>query len=365
MNIPFVSLRPMHDEIRQELDGAYKEVMENSYYIQGEKTKLFERHFAEYCGARHCVGCGNGLDALYLILRAYGIGDGDEVIIPANTFIATALAVTYAGAVPVLAEPDGATFLLDAKSVEQKITSKTKAIIAVHLYGQVCDMDKLHAIARKYDLKLIEDAAQAHGASYKGEKAGNLADAAGFSFYPGKNLGALGDGGCVVTNDDELAKKIRILGNYGSDYKYHHVLQGNNSRLDELQAAFLDAKLPYLDKWNSYRRHVADRYLKEIDNPKVTLPVVAADVDPIWHIFAICCEERERLETYLADAGIGTNRHYPSPIHLHEAYRDMKLGVGTYPVAERISDTQISLPMYYGLTDEEISYIVETINKFE
>ena len=272
VTVPFVSFRPMERELDADLRGAFARVLDNSWYIGGREDAAFEKAFADYCGVRHCVGCGNGLDALVLILKAMGIGPGDEVIAPSNTFIATVLAISYAGAAPVLVEPTLESYNIDPARIEAAVTPRTKAIMAVHLYGQCAPMDEINAIAHAHGLKVIEDAAQAHGATYKGRRAGSLGDAAGFSFYPGKNLGALGDAGCVTTNDDALAERIRALGNYGSDYKYHHVYKGQNSRLDELQAAFLAAKLPHLDAMNAERRRIAARYLAEMHNPAVTLP---------------------------------------------------------------------------------------------
>ena len=257
VTVPFVSFRPMERELDAELRGAFARVLDNSWYIGGREDAAFEKAFADYCGVRHCIGCGNGLDALVLILKAMGIGPGNEVIAPSNTFIATVLAISYAGATPVLVEPTLASYNIDPARIEAAVTPRTKAIMAVHLYGQCAPMDEINAIAKKHGLKVIEDAAQAHGAVYKGRRAGSLGDAAGFSFYPGKNLGALGDAGCVTTNDDALAEKIRALGNYGSDYKYHHIYKGQYSRLDELQAAFLAAKLPHLDAMNAERRRIA------------------------------------------------------------------------------------------------------------
>ena len=291
------------------------------------------------------------MHVLMLVLKALGIGEADEVIVPSNTYIATALAVTYVGAKPVFVEPRIETFNINPKKIESAITDKTKAIMPVHLYGQACDMDSIMSIARKYGMKVVEDCAQAHGSKYKGQNVGTFGDAAGFSFYPGKNLGALGDAGAVVTNDKDLADKVRALGNYGSDYKYHHIYKGNNSRLDELQAAFLTVKLPYLDRMNAERRRIANRYLSEIKNSKIVLPTVDVDCVPVWHVFGIRCIERDALENYLNVRGIGTNKHYPTPIHLH-------------PIAEEISTTEISVPMYYGMTDEEISYVIDTLNDF-
>lgn len=361
--IPFVSFDHMHREIKEELAQAYNRVMTSEWFIQGEECKKFEEEFAKYCGAKYCAGCGNGLDALFLILKAYGIGEGDEVIIPSNTFIATALAVSYTGAKPVFVEPSLESYTINPEWIEEKITERTKAIIAVHLYGRIADMDQISQIADKHHLKLIEDAAQAHGATYKGRRAGSLGDAAGFSFYPGKNLGALGDGGAVVSDDKELIDKVRALGNYGSDHKYHHIYQGHNSRLDEMQAAFLRVKLPYLDKWNKDRNRIADRYLKEIHNEKVTLPGKSPDGDHIYHIFAIRTEKREELEKWLSSHEIGYGKHYPIPIYRQPAYADAYQGE-TYPIADQISESELSLPMYYGMTDDQIDTIIEVINHF-
>jgi dTDP-4-amino-4,6-dideoxygalactose transaminase len=352
MKVPFVDFSVMHNEIRKELDAAYNRVLDKNIYIQGEECKLFEKEFAEYCGAKYCVGVATGLDALYLILKALNIKTGDEVIVPSNTFIATALAVSYTGATPVFVEPTIDTYNIDVTKIEEKITSKTKAIIAVHL--------------QKYNLYVLEDAAQAHGALYKGRKVGALSDAAGFSFYPGKNLGALGDAGCVVTNNKEIADKVRALGNYGSDYKYHHIYQGTNSRLDELQSAFLRVKLPNLDKWNTERRRVAEKYFNGIKNPLIKLPLKSDnEFTHIYHLFVIRCDKRNELEKYLADKGIGTVKHYPIPMHMQEAYKDLNIPQGSLPIAEEISATVLSLPMYYGITDEQINYVIDAINKFE
>lgn len=364
MKIPFVSFEIMHKEIEDGLRDAFNRVLAKNWYIQGSEVEAFEQEFADYCGAKYCVGCGNGLDALYLLLRAYGIGDGDEVIVPSNTYIATALAVSYAGALPVFVEPEMETFNLNPMLLEEKITEKTKAIMAVHLYGQPAKMDEIWEIAKKYNLKVIEDAAQAHGATYKGTKTGNLGDAAGFSFYPGKNLGALGDGGAIVTNDKEIADRARSLGNYGSDYKYHHIYKGNNSRLDEIQAAFLRVKLRELDRWNKERNRIAERYKNEIVNPAIEVPVTCENMTHVYHIFGIRCDRRDELEQYLNEQGIGTNKHYPIPMHLQGAYADLNIPEGTYPIAEKISGTELSIPMYYGMTEEEISYVIKAINAF-
>lgn len=363
--IPFASFEAMHTEIRDELDQAYKQVMDSSYFIRGEQCRLFEEEFASYCDAKFCIGVGNGLAALTLILRAMEIGAGDEVIVPSNTFIATALAVSFAGAVPVFVEPDICTYNIDVRLIEEKITKKTKAMMAVHLQGRPADMDAICAIAKKYDLNVIEDAAQAHGARYKGRRVGALGDAAGFSFYPGKNLGALGDGGCVTTNDPVLAERVRALSNYGSDYKYHHIYQGVNSRLDEMQAAFLRVKLKCLDKWNRTRQNIAGRYHDGLEQSMFTLPLMSTEeYEHIYHVFAIRCLQRDELESYLYEHGIGTVKHYPVPIHRQEAYRGLNIAEGVLPVAEEISRTILSIPMYYGMTQEEVSYVIEVLNHF-
>ena len=365
MKVPFVSFEVMHNEIRTQLDDAYKSVMDSNYFIQGQACTAFEQEFAEYCGVKYCIGVGNGLDALMLILRAMDIGPDDEVIVPSNTYIATALAVSFVGAKPVFVEPDICTFNINPDLIEEKTNDNTKAIIAVHLQGRPADMDAVNAIANKHGLKVIEDAAQAHGARYKGNKVGSLGDAAGFSFYPGKNLGAFGDGGCVTTNNKEIADKVRALGNYGSDYKYHHMYKGCNSRLDEMQAAFLSVKLKRLDMWNDERRRIADRYLNEICNPMILLPEASNDTfEHVYHVFVIRCQERVRLEKYLTDNGIGTLKHYPIPIHLQGAYEDLGMKEGDLRIAEEISRTVLSIPMFYGMTDKQIGHTIESINKF-
>lgn len=365
MKIPFVSFLPLEHELDQELRAAFERVYMRSWYIHGVEDENFEKEFAKYCGTGYCVGVGNGLDALMLSLKALDIHEGDEIIVPSNTYIATALAVTYVGAIPVFVEPDIRTFNIDPTKIEEKITDKTKAIMPVHLYGQACDMDAIMEVAKKYHLYVIEDCAQAHGAKYKGRKVGSFGNLAGFSFYPGKNLGALGDAGATVTNDKNLAEKVRALGNYGSDYKYHHIYKGNNSRLDELQAAFLLAKLPYLDKMNEERRKIANMYLLRIENPDIILPYVMPECEPVWHVFAIRTRKRDALEEYLNENGIGTNKHYPIPMHLQQCYKDLGFQKGAYPIAEEISATELSLPMYYGMTNDEVNYIINKINDFK
>lgn len=365
MNIPFVSFKPLEKELDKELRSAFERVYEKSWYIEGEEDKKFENDFAAYCGTKYAVGCGNGLDSLMLSMKALGIHEGDEVIVPSNTFIATALAVTYSGATPVFVDPDIRTYDIDPTKIEDRLTNKTKAIVAVHLYGQPCDMDSIVRICKDKGLFLIEDCAQAHGALYKGRRIGSFGDAAGFSFYPGKNLGALGDAGAATTNNKEVADKIRALGNYGSDYKYHHIYQGNNSRLDEIQAAFLSAKLLSLDKINENRRATAKKYLDGIKNEEVILPYVNQDTEPVWHIFAIRCKRRNELKKYLENLGIGTNEHYPIPIHEQVCYMNLGYKHGDFPIAEEISDTELSIPMYYGMTEIEVQYVIDSINSFK
>lgn len=364
MKVPFVSFLPMEKELDQELHDVFARVLHNSQYIDGQEDRAFEQAFAEFCGVSNCVGVGNGLDALAISLIALGIGPGDEVLIPSNTFIATALAVTEVGATPVFVEPDIHTYGLEPAGLRAKLTSRTRAIMPVHLYGLACDMDPILCFAKEHDLYVVEDCAQAHGALYHGKRVGSFSDIAGFSFYPGKNLGALGDAGAVVTDDPKLAEKVRALRNYGSDYKYHHIYIGKNSRLDELQAAFLAAKLPHVDRMNAERRRIANRYLAEINNPAVTLPCVLPDTVPVWHIFAIRCGQRDRLAEYLEEKGIGVNQHYPIPMHLQKCYKGLGLKRGDLPIAEEISATELSIPMYYGMTEDEISYVIDCVNKF-
>ena len=365
MRVPFVSFKKLEEELNVELHNAFERVFGNSWYIDGNEGKQFEEEFAAYCGVKHCIGCGNGLDALFLILKASGIGEGDEVIVPSNTFIATVLAVSRTGAKPVLVEPRLMTYNIDADQIEAKITARTKAIMPVHLYGQPADMDAICRVAQKYHLKVFEDAAQAHGAFYKGKRVGGLADAAGFSFYPGKNLGALGDAGCVTTNNDELAVKIRAMANYGSDYKYHHIYQGYNTRMDEMQAAFLRAKLPVLDRVNEDRRRTAKRYSEGIRNPRLILPYVDWNmVTPVWHIYAVRTSERDALIAYLEKKDIHTGIHYPTAIHNQQAYQNLDIVRGSLPICEEISETEISLPMYYGMK-EETDYVIQALNEWQ
>ncbi|GFE58641.1 DegT/DnrJ/EryC1/StrS aminotransferase family protein [Geobacter sp. AOG1] len=359
MKVPFLDLTSPYLELKDELDAAYQRVMESGWYILGKEVDAFESEFAAYCETKYCIGVGNGLEALHLIVRAYGIGPGDEVIVPSNTYIATWLAVTHAGATPVPVEPVESTYNIDPSLIEQAITPRTKAILVVHLYGQTADMDPINALARKHGLKVIEDCAQAHGARYKGRRAGGLGDAAGFSFYPGKNLGALGDGGAVTTNDPELAERIRVLRNYGSQIKYHNEVVGYNSRLDELQAALLRVKLSRLDEWNDRRRQVAAQYMRELAGQQhLTLPNVPEWAEPVWHLFVVRHAQRDALQKALNEAGIGTMIHYPIPPHLQPAYADHNLNEGNFPISELMAKEVLSLPMGPHLGGEDIPTVI-------
>jgi len=362
MKVPFLELKPAYDELRNELDAAYHRVMESGFYLLGKELEAFESEFAAYCEAKHCVAVGNGLDALHLILRAYDIGVGNEVIVPSNTFIATWLAVSYAGATPVPVEPDPQTCNLAPERIEMAITSRTKAIMAVHLYGQPADMDPILAVARRHGLKVIEDNAQAQGAHYKDRCTGAIGDAAGNSFYPGKNLGAFSDAGAVTTNDGELADCVRTLRNYGSKKKYFHDQKGFNSRVDEIQAAFLRVKLRKLTEWNERRKQVAAKYLTELhDIPELTLPFVPAWAEPVWHLFVIRHPKRDTLQQRLAEAGVGTLIHYPVAPHLSGAYANGKWPQGALPIAEAMAGTVLSLPMGPHLTTEQSAVVVEKV----
>lgn len=365
MKIPFVNLKPIHSILRNDFQNAFDSVLDKSNYILGEEVKNFENEFADYCGTKYCVGCANGLDALYLILKAFKIGTGDEVIIPSNTFIATALAITYAGATPVMVDPILSSYNIDPKKIETKITKNTKAIIIVHLYGQSSEIDSVKNIAEKYGLRVIEDAAQAHGARFKGKRVGGLGDASAFSFYPGKNLGALGDGGAVLTNDYELYKTVKAIRNYGSEEKYVHIFKGNNSRLDELQAAFLRIKLKHLDSWNEERNRIATRYLNEIHNKLVVLPTIGIDNYHVWHLFVVRVEERSDFIKFLDLNGIDTLVHYPIPIYEQIAYSELGISNLDYPIAKKISEEVVSLPMWVGMTSSEIDYVIEKVNKWK
>jgi dTDP-4-amino-4,6-dideoxygalactose transaminase len=367
VNISFLELKPTYLELKDEFDAAYQRVMDSGRYLYGQELEGFENEFATYCGVKHCIAVGNGLDAIHLILRGYDIGPGDEVIVPSHTFIATWLGVTFAAATPVPVEVNPQTYNLDPNLIEAAITSRTKAILPVHLYGQTADMDPILEIARRHKLKVVEDAAQAHGARYKGRCAGSLGDAAAFSFYPGKNLGAFSDAGAVTTNDRQLADRLGRLRNYGSKVKYQHDEIGLNSRLDELQAAFLRVKLSHLDEWNKRRAKIANFYLSalksEIGNRKseITLPSFPEWASPVWHLFVVCSPQRDILQKELAAAGVGTLIHYPVPPHLSGAYAGLNLKRGAFPIAEKIASTILSLPMGPHLTTEQAEFVVTAI----
>jgi len=359
-----MSTMRLDQKLIEEYLQAFRSVAESSFYVMGQYCDTFEREFASFLGREYCVGTGNGLDALTVILMALGIGPGDEVIVPSNTYIATVLAVTRTGAEPVFAEPDIRTSNVDPEAVAGLIGSRTKAILVVHLYGQPCDMEKITALAKQRNLHVIEDCAQSHGASLYGKMTGSFGTAAGFSFYPTKNLGALGDGGAVVTDDEALAGKVRAMRNYGSEIKYQNRYAGINSRLDEVQAALLSVKLKHLDENTRARRKTAKRYMTEINNPEIILPSVIEGADPVWHIFAIRCKEREKLQAYLSERGIGTTIHYPIPPHLQECYRYLGYQKGDFPIAEELASTELSIPMYYGMTAEEEDRVITALNDF-
>jgi dTDP-4-amino-4,6-dideoxygalactose transaminase len=363
--IPFLDMKPHYLELKDELDQAYQRVMQSGWYILGGEVEAFEQEFASYVGAKHCVGVGNGLEALQLILMGYGIGARDEVIMPANTYIASWLAVSYTGARPVPVEPDAGTYNIDPQRIERAITPRTKAIMPVHLYGQPVEMEIVWQIAEEHRLTIIEDAAQTHGGWYRDRMAGNLGDAAGFSFYPSKNLGAFGDAGAVTTSDDELADKIHVLRNYGSRQKYYNEVKGHNSRLDPLQAAFLRVKLKHLDGWNERRDRIAKHYLDNLRHtPGLGLPHVPSGIVPVWHLFVISHPERDRLQAYLKGHGIGTLIHYPVPPHLSDAYQELGFQAGDFPITEKMANTFLSIPIGPHLSMDDVDCVIEKIQEF-
>lgn len=352
--IKFLDLNAPYVELREQIDAALRRVASSGWYIRGEEVRAFEREWARFCGTEHCVGVSNGLDAMHLVLRAWGIGPGDEVIVPSNTYIATWLAVSYAGATPVPVEPRAATFNIDPQRIEQAITPRTRAIIPVHLYGQTAEMSPIMDLARKSGLKVLEDAAQAHGAMYNGRRAGALGDAAAFSFYPSKNLGAMGDGGAVTTNDAALASRVRTLANYGSPAKYVNDEKGFNCRLDEMQASILLAKLPYLDEWNDRRRAIAALYIREFAELPLALPAVPDQCTPIWHVFVVQSDDRDALQRALTEQGIGTLIHYPLAPFQQKAYAEMSPVAQHCPIAVSTASRVLSLPMGPHLTEEQV-----------
>lgn len=343
--VPFLDLQPTYAELKGEIDASIKRVLESGWYILGEEVDTFEHEFATYCEAKQCVGVANGLDALHLALLALGVGAGDEVIVPSNTYIATWLAVSQCGATPIPVEPDEATYNIDPAKIEAAITPRTKVILPVHLYGQPADMDPILEIARKHGLKVLEDGAQAHGARYKGKRIGAHGDVVAWSFYPGKNLGAFGDGGAITTDDAEIAERIRVLRNYGSRVKYVNDVRGFNSRLDPIQAAALRVKLKVLDSWNARRAAIAIRYQTELKNTGMTLPFVPDWAEPVWHLYVVQHPQRDAMQKQLSEAGIGSLIHYPIPPHLQQAYATAGFVKGQFPIAARIANHCLSLPI--------------------
>jgi dTDP-4-amino-4,6-dideoxygalactose transaminase len=360
MKVPFLDLKATHHALRVDLEATFARVLASGWYILGEELESFESNFAEYCGVDHCVGVGNGLDAIYLLLKAYGIGSGDEVLVPSNTFIATWLAVTHAGAKPIAVEPDKRTYNIDPEAIEAAITPNTAAIIPVHLYGQPADMDAITRIAERYNLLVIEDAAQAQGARYRQRRVGSLGHSAATSFYPGKNLGALGDGGAVLTSDAAVADKVRNLRNYGSMVKYRHESLGYNSRLDELQAAVLSLKLGKLEEWNEQRRGIANLYSENIRHPEIVTPFVPEWALPVWHLYVVRTTHRDRLQKYLLENQIQTIIHYPIPPHLQVCYAEFPST--QLPIAERLSNESLSLPIYPGMPEDHVYLIIKLLN---
>ncbi len=360
--IKFLDLEKVNNRFRTDIDARIKQILDKGWYLQGEENEKFSKNFADYCGTKYSVGVANGLDAINLIIRAFGFGEGDEIIVPSNTYIATILAISENGCTPVLVEPNINTYNIDPDLIEAKITDKTKAIIVVHLYGQAVQMEKIWALAKKYNLKIIEDSAQAHGAIYQGKRVGNLSDASAFSFYPGKNLGCMGDGGAVTTNDETIFKKIKAIANYGSDRKYHHIYKGINSRLDEIQAAVLDVKLAHLDSDNARRREISKYYRENITNSRIILPKVYDENAHVWHIFAVRTDNRDALQKHLEANDIQTNIHYPTPPHKQGAYKEWEHL--SFPISEEIHKTILSLPISPVMTDEEVKKVVEVVNAY-
>lgn len=364
-DIPQYTTERMHREVQKEMDAEILRVVHDNRFVRGKETLRFEDAYAKFVGRKYCIGCGNGLDALYLMLRAYGIGENDEVIVPSNTYYATALAVTQVGAKPLFVEPRIETFNINPDIIEQSITERTKAILVVHLYGQCAEMEKIKKIAHQHHLLLFEDCAQAHMASDgRGKQAGQFGDAAAFSFFPTKNLGALGDAGAVVTDDENIAKRIHALGNYGSDSLYRFRYCGKNSRLDEIHAAVLVLKMGYLKDWTKERQRIANIYLSGIKNRKISLPTITEGNEHVWHVFAIRCSVRDQLQEYLEGKGIHTAIHYPIPMHMQKAFDFLGVPQGSLPITEEISATELSLPLWVGMTDTEIEYVKDALNAF-
>ena len=361
MQIPFNTLKPGYEKYRDEYIEAATRVLDSGWYTLGHELEAFESEFAEWLGMRHCVGLNSGLDALILAVRALGIKAGDEVIVPANTYIASVLGITENGATPVFVEPDQ-YYNIDPDKIELAITPRTKAILVVHLYGQACRMDKIMEIADKHNLPVIEDCAQSHGATFKGQKTGTFGKISCFSFFPTKNMGAFGDAGAIATNDEEIAQKIRALRNYGSEKKYYNKYQGVNSRMDEIQAALLRVKLRHIDDITAERRAIAEAYLTGIKNPDIILPQIADGASHVWHLFVVRTEKRDELQKHLADKGIGTQIHYPVPPHLAEAYKGLGLRIGDFPITEHYAASILTLPLYIGMHSKEMDFVINAIN---
>lgn len=364
-SVPFLDMKAQYVELKEEFDQAYRRVMDSGWYILSDEVRAFEQEFAERLGVKHCVGVGNGLEALQLIFMAYGIGAGDEVIVPANTYIASWLSVSYVGAIPVPVEPDPETHNLDPARIAGAITKRTKAIMPVHLYGQPAEMVEIWKLAEQHGLRIVEDSAQAHGVKYRDKTAGNLGTAAAFSFYPTKNLGAFGDAGAVTTNDDELADKVRVLRNYGSRKKYYNEVKGHNSRLDPLQAAFLRVKLKYLNEWNARRQQLAHYYLEHLNGlPGLGVPKSAPGAEHGWHIFVVTHDRRDALKSYLEEGGVETLIHYPIPPHLSDAYADLGYKAGDFPLTEKLAGSVLSLPIGPHVKREQADFVIERIREF-
>ena len=363
--IPFLNFQPMHEQIRSEMHQAFSDVYDSYWYVMGEKLQTFEASYAKYNQTKYCVGVSNGLDALILALQALNIGKGDEVIVPSNTYIASVIAITTVGATPVFVEPRIDTYNINPELIEQKITKRTKAIMPVHLYGQACEMDYIMKLAKAYDLYVVEDNAQAHGSSYNGKLTGSFGHANGVSFYPGKNLGALGDAGAVTTNKEETAVKIKALRNYGSHKKYHNDYVGLNRRLDELQAALLSVKLQHLNSWTQERKEIAEAYNEILVGSNLILPKLASNADHVFHLYVVRTSKREELQEHLNNKGVGTLIHYPIPPHLQKAYKYLGYKKGDFPIAEELANTSISLPLWVGIEKNQLETISNLIKKFE
>ena len=365
MKIPFIDFKHMHQPLKEEMMKSFETAFDQNAFVLGENVAQFEKEYAKFNQTKFAIGVSNGLDALFISLKALGIKTGDEVIVPSNTYIASLLAISHCGAKPVLVEPDPIYYNLKPENIEAVITSNTKAIMPVHLYGQACEMDKIMAIAKKHHLYVVEDNAQAHGSTFKGQLTGSFGDLAATSFYPGKNLGALGDGGCIVSNDENLAEKVKILRNYGSPEKYVNTALGYNMRLDNIQAGFLNIKLQHLTKWTAERKKIADWYKKHLANIEgITLPKTHPDADHVYHLFIIKTDKRNQLQNFLKNNGVDTIIHYPIPPHLQKAYEYLGYKKGDFPIAEALAETVLSLPLWPGMTEIQVKYVAQIVSEF-